>query len=130
MCIRDRLQPMQTFLTLQSHLNSSLKDTGTLLTINKEPVKSRTSNANNNLSQPQQQENDVVVNDAKHDIENLANGSSSNNDVVGNDNDKRNNITEIFDIRLSEGLNHLVFRCEDKTSNETEFMNFWINVLP
>ncbi|ONH70467.1 Chromatin structure-remodeling complex subunit RSC4 [Saccharomyces cerevisiae] len=54
------LQPMQTFLTLQSHLTSSLKDTETLLTINKEPVKSRTSNVNSNLSQPQQQENDVI----------------------------------------------------------------------
>ncbi|CAI4598892.1 Chromatin structure-remodeling complex subunit rsc4 [Saccharomyces cerevisiae] len=124
------LQPMQTFLTLQSHLTSSLKDTETLLTINKEPVKSRTSNVNSNLSQPQQQENDVIGNDTKQDIENLTIGGGNNNDIVGNDNDKRNNITEIFDIRLSEGLNHLVFRCEDKISHETEFMNFWINVLP
>ena len=124
------LQPMQTFLTLQSHLTSSLKDTETLLTINKEPVKSRTSNVNSNLSQPQQQENDVIGNDTKQDIENLTIGGGNNNDIVGNDNDKRNNITEIFDIRLSEGLNHLMFRCEDKISHETEFMNFWINVLP
>ncbi|CAI4034767.1 hypothetical protein SMKI_11G2170 [Saccharomyces mikatae IFO 1815] len=124
------LQPMQTFLTLQSHLNSSLKDTETLLTINKEPVKSRTSNSNNNLSQPPQQENSVIGNDIKQGIESLANGSSSNNDAAANYNDKLNNMTEIFDIRLTEGLNHLMFKCENKILNETEFMNFWINVLP
>ncbi|CAI4045075.1 hypothetical protein SKDZ_11G2150 [Saccharomyces kudriavzevii ZP591] len=122
------LQPMQTFLTLQSHLNSPLKNTETLLTINKEPVKSRNSNANSNLSQPQQQENNVIDNDARQDMENLAN-SSSNTIDTGNDNDKYNT-PEIFDIRLSEGLNHLVFKCEDKISNEVESMNFWINVLP
>ena len=88
------------------------------------------SNANNSLTQPQQQENNVTDNDTKQGIENLAN-ISSNNEVVDDNNDKpNNNIPEIFDVRLSEGLNHLVFKCEDKNSNEAESMSFWINVLP
>ncbi|CAI1550596.1 hypothetical protein SEUBUCD646_0K02290 [Saccharomyces eubayanus] len=124
------LQPMQTFLTLQSHLSLSSKDSEIQLTINKEPVRSRNSNANNSLTQPQQQENNVTDNDTKQGIENLAN-ISSNNEVVDDNNDKpNNNIPEIFDVRLSEGLNHLVFKCEDKNSNEAESMSFWINVLP
>ncbi|CCH62719.1 hypothetical protein TBLA_0I00590 [Henningerozyma blattae CBS 6284] len=112
------LEPIQSFLTLESTLNENNNTSfETVLIMNNEIVKSDKQAI---MQKRQQQQNQI--NHDTHNKENSIDLSKDQNEsLLG---------PEKFELRLHEGLNQLEFRCTDKISGQIEKIKFWISIYP
>ncbi|QLG72673.1 hypothetical protein HG535_0D03810 [Zygotorulaspora mrakii] len=98
------LQPVQTFLTLTAKIRHAGLESS--LMVNSENIKSL-----------------KVSTDAMKQEDGQQLEQNEEKEVIKND-------SERFDIRLNEGLNYIVFKCQNSDKEKIEFMKFWVNVLP